>query len=72
MNASAKLDAMGDPLRKCRGQCSDARSDADRNGEDVVDEQGGCRDEAGHLAKIFARNDVGAAAARVRIDRLPV
>ena len=63
---------MIDPLRKCRRQRRDARGDAHRHREDVVDQQRGCRDQGGHLAEIFLRDDVGATAARIRVERLAI
>ena len=50
----------------------DARGDRHRDGEDVVDEQRRARDERRVLAEVLAADDVAAAAARVREDRLAV
>ena len=46
--------------------------DADRHGQHVVDEQRRRGDEGGRLSDVLLRDDVGAAAARVGMDGLPV
>ena len=63
----------GEPLElRDRDDRGDAGRDRHRDGEDVVDEQRRARDERRVLAEVLAADDVGAAAARVREDRLPV
>ena len=48
------------------------RRDAHRHGEDVVDQERGCRDESGHLAEILPCDDVRTAAARIRMKSLAI
>ena len=50
----------------------DAAGDADRDGKDVVDEQGGGGDESRPLAQIVMGDDIGAAAVRIGMYGLPV
>ena len=60
------------PERRDRDDRGDAGRDRHRDGEDVVDEQRRAGDERRVLAEVLAADDVGAAAARVGEDRLPV
>ena len=53
-----------------RGDRCNARRGRDRDREDVVDQERGGRDQAGHSAKVVARDDVAAAAVRIRLDHL--
>src|SRR5215203_596954 len=51
---------------------SNTCSDTHRNCKDVIDQQRGGGYEARELAQVLPRDDVGAASARVRVDRLTV
>jgi hypothetical protein len=66
------LDAVHVPFRERGRDRGYARGDTDGDRQHVIDEQRGRRDERGRFAQIVLRHDVGAAAARIRMDRLPV
>ena len=66
------LDAVRHPLRKGRRECRDARSHADSHRQHVVDQQRGRRNQAGERPEVLFRDDVGATAARIRVDRLSI
>ena len=70
--AEGELDAIDVPLRKRRRERRDSGCDADGHGEDVVDQERRSRDERRQLTEVLFRDDVGAAAARVRMDRLAI
>ena len=48
----------------------DARGCRGRDRKDIVDEERGGRDEAGHRAQVVAGDDVAAAAVRICLDHL--
>ncbi len=64
------MDPVGEERRKCRGDLRHTRGDGHGHGQDVVGEQGRAGRLGGQLAQVVARDDVGAAAARVGMDRL--
>jgi hypothetical protein len=67
-----QLHAVDVHLRKRGGDGGDAGRDADRDRQDVVDEQRRGRDERRHLAEVVLRDEIGAASGRVRMNRLAV
>ena len=67
----AERHAVGQEGREGGGDGVDARRHADRDREDVVDQQGGARDQARIPAEVLAGHDVGPAPLRVGEDRLP-
>ena len=54
------------------GDRRDTGGNADRDGQHVIDEQRRARGQARAPAQILERNDIGAAAVRIRAYRLPV
>ena len=67
-----QLDAERVQLRDRRGDREHAGGDRDSDRKDVVDGERGRRGEPGDVPEVLARDDVRAAAARVRLDRLTV
>ena len=67
-----QLHAVDVPVGECRCERRDARRDADRHRQDVVDQQRAGGDERRHFAEVVLRDDVRAAARRVRVDRLAI
>ena len=63
-----QLDAQMNPVWKRRCERRDAGGDADRDGEDVVNQQRRGGDEARQLAEIFTRDDVRATAVGIRMQ----
>ena len=70
--ADRELDAGRVELRQRRDDVVDAGRDRHRDRQDVVDEQRGRDDDAGHFAEVRARDFVVAAARGIRLDELPV
>ena len=66
------LDAERAEERQRGDDVVDAGGHRHGDGEHVVDEQGGCDDEAGLLAEVLVGDLVVAAAGRVRLDELAV
>ena len=64
--------AVGRPLGKCGGERRDAGSHADGDRQHVVDEKRGRRNQTGERPEVLLRDDVGAAAAGIRVDRLSI
>ena len=59
-------------LREGRDQRGHAGGDADRDGQDVADQQRRAGGQRRQLAEVVLGHDVAAAAVRVGLDRLPV
>ena len=68
----AQRDAMVVPFRERGGDGSHPGRDADGHRQDVVDQQRRPRDQARGLPDVLLGHDVGAAAARIGVDRLAV
>ena len=71
-DCEAEQEGVGLKAGDCGDEGSDACGDADRGGEDVVDHEGGCGEEAGALAEVLAGYGVAAAAVGVGVDGLEV
>ena len=67
-----QLDAIHVKARQRRGDGGHAGRDAHRHREDVVGKQGCRGDESGIDADVLARHDVGAAAAGIGMNCLPI
>ena len=70
--SQTERDPMVAELRHRRGQRGHAGGDADRHGDDVAEQERGAGGQGRQLPKVVLGHDVGAAARRVRLDRLPV
>ena len=76
MRMATKPEAQHDwveaPVRQRGRDGCNAGRDADGDGQHVVDQQRGRGDERRQPAKVLLRDDVRAAAARVRVNRLAI
>ena len=68
----AHLDAIRIELWKRRRDREDAGGDADRDRQRVVHQQRRRRNQPGGRPDVLLRDDVGAAAGRVGVNRLPI